>query len=148
MCTGKTEWLLLFVTQHTRKSIGSKEAVFHRVRPCPCRCFACVPQSHRWPLWLLCAFLVHHSTSAHSSPLFFFFNLRFFMSIHVCFSSFVQIVLFFFFLPLPSQIMQTTVLASAIFPSLLTNFFFSGLFSVSQPFLLVFILCLIFHFKI
>lgn len=103
MCTGKTEWLLLFVTQHTRKSIGSKEAVFHRVRPCPCRCFACVPQSHRWPLWLLCAFLVHHSTSTHSSPLFFFFNLRFFMSIHVCFSSFVQIVLFFFASPISNH---------------------------------------------
>lgn len=150
MYAGKAEWLLLFLTQHTRKSIGSKEAVFHGVHFRPCLLCLCVSITSLTSVAALCLSLMLPPTSAGSSHLIrylFFLNQIFHVHSRLfflfCFKSF----LFFFFLPLPSQIMQTVVLASAIFPSLLTNFFFSGLFSVSQPFSLIFFLCLIFILK-
>lgn len=147
MYAGKAEWLLLFLTQHTRKSIGSKEAVFHGVHFRPCLLCLCVSITSLTSVAALCLSLMLPPMSAGSSHLihYLFFKTRFFMFIHVYFSFFASN--HSFFLPLPSQIMQTVVLASAIFPSLLTNFFSSGLFSVSQPFSLIFFLCLIFILK-
>lgn len=148
MYTGKTEWLLLFLTQHTRKSIGSKEAVFHCVHFCHCQYFACVSPLHHWPLWLLCAFLVFHSISCSDSNLphspFFFLNFRFFVSIHVYFSSFASSHSFFAS-PIPNHANNCTCFCNI--SKFTDQFFFSGLFSVSQPFLLIFFLCLIFILK-
>lgn len=150
ICTGKTECLSPFLTQHTRKSIGRKEA-FSTVLLLSV-CTRPVSPSHCWPIWLLCVLPVSHPTPpALLLPCHFSLPSDSLMFVHMFFLFHSKIIFFLILLP-HSQIMQTTVLASAIFQSLLTNFFFSGL-SVSQPFLLIFylfiylFLCLIFILK-
>lgn len=107
-----------------------------------------VSPSHCWPIWLLLSSLC----LIPLLQLFFYLVIFLYLQIPSClfifFFLFHSNVIFFLILPPHSQIMQTTVLASAVFQSLLTNFFFSGL-SVSQPFLLIFYLfsCLIFILK-
>lgn len=107
-----------------------------------------VSPSHCWPIWLLFVLPVSHPTPpALLLPHHFSLPSNSLMFVHIFFL-FHSNIIFFLILPPHSQIMQTTVLASAVFQSLLTNFFFSGL-SVSQPFLLIFylFLCLIFILK-
>jgi len=70
------------------------------------------------------------------------------MFVHIFFL-FHSNVIFFLILPPHSQIMQTTVLASAVFQSLLTNFFFLWSLCFSTIFVdFLFIFVFDFHFKI
>lgn len=151
MYAGKAEWLLLFLTQHTRKSIGSKEAVFHGVHFRPCLLCLCVSITSLTSVAALCLSLMLPPTSAGSSHLIrylFFFKPDFSCSFTFIFPLLLQIIPFFFFFasPIPNHANSCTCFCNI--SKFTDQFFFLWSLLCFSTIFVDFFFVFDFHFKI
>lgn len=146
MYAGKAEWLLLFLTQHTRKSIGSKEAVFHGVHFRPCLLCLCVSITSLTSVAAVC--FPHASSHVRwfqsPHPLPFFLNQIFHVHSRLfflfCFKSFL-----FFASPIPNHANSCTCFCNI--SKFTDQFFFLWSLLCFSTIFVDFFLCLIFILK-